>query len=92
MIEKDWTFDDAVNNIETLKTYYGRLLTSFSVFERKKRILLCRKFKTQIYSLKFEEYLRNKIWKYINDEIEYEELTGGVSNNGFSNKTNDRKI
>lgn len=74
MINKEWTFNDTIINIETLKTYYCRLLASFSVFERKKRIALCRKFKTQIYSLKFEEYKRNLIWRYINGEIEYEEL------------------
>lgn len=74
MIDSNWTYEEVVANIETLKTYYGRLLTSFSIFERKKRIKLCREFKTQIYNLNFDEYLRNQIWKYLNDEIEYEEL------------------
>ena len=78
MIENNWTFEQVVANIETLKTYYGRLLTSFSYFERQKRIKLCRRFKTQIYSLHIEEYKLNRIWRYINDEIEYEELIEGV--------------
>ena len=88
MIDNNWTFSDVVSNIETLKTYYGGILTSFSVFERKKALLLMRKFKTQIYSLHFEEYKRNLAWRYINDEIEYEDLLelGGL--NGFSSKRN----
>ncbi len=74
MIERGWTYEEVVANIETLRNYYRVLLTSFSYFERKKRIKVCRDFKKQIYSLQFEEYKRNLIWKYINDEIEYEEL------------------
>ena len=90
MIESGWNFNDVVSNIETLKNQYNGFLTSFSVFERKKALLLMRQFKTKIYSLHFEEYKRNLIWKYINDEIEYEDLLqlGGLDN-GRSNKTND---
>jgi len=74
MIKKDWTFNDVISNIEALKNQYNGFLTSFSYFERKKRITLCRKFKTEVYSLHIEEYKLNLIWRYINDEIEYEEL------------------
>jgi hypothetical protein len=90
MIESGWTFSDVVSNIEALKNQYNGFLTSFSVFERKKALQLMRQFKTKIYSLHFEEYKRNLVWRYINDEIEYEELLilGGL-NNGHSNKTND---
>lgn len=78
MIEGSWTFEQTVANIETLRNYYRVLLTSFSILERKKRIKACRDFKKQVYSLHFDEYKRNRIWKYINDEIEYEELTQGL--------------
>ena len=74
MINDEWTYEDTIFNIETLKTYYDRLLVSFSIFERKKRIKLCRQFKTKIYSLNFDENKKNKIWRYINEEIEYEDL------------------
>lgn len=74
MVNDNWTFEDIILNIEALKTYYCRLLVSFSVFERKKRIKLCREFKTKIYSLNFEEGKKNDIWRYLNDEIEYEDL------------------
>ena len=74
MVKENWTFEDAVANIETLKDYYNSLLVSFSYFERKKRIKLCRDFKTQVYSLHIEEYKLNRIWRYINNEIEYEDL------------------
>ena len=89
MIDSGWTFNDVVSNIEALKNQYNGFLTSFSVFERKKALQLMRQFKTKIYSLHFEEYKRNLIWRYINDEIEYEELLilGGL-NNGHSNKAN----
>lgn len=90
MIDSGWKFNDVVQNIETLRSQYKGFLVSFSLWERPKRIQLCRDFKKQIYSLRFEEYRKNLIWKYINDEIEYEELLqlGGLDN-GRSNKTND---
>ena len=43
MIESGWTFKDVVCNIEALKNQYNGFLTSFSVFERKKGIELCKK-------------------------------------------------
>lgn len=89
MIDSGWKFSDVVENIETLRSQYKGFLVSFSLWERQKRIQLCRNFKKQIYSLHFEEYRKNLIWRYINDEIEYEDLIelGGL--NGHSNKTND---
>lgn len=91
MINRDWSFEDTILHIEALKEQYYCFLTSFSYFERKKRIALCRNFKTQIYSLNFEEHKRNLIWRYINDEIEYEDLIGEL-NNANTNKRNDKII
>lgn len=87
MIESGWTFKDVVLNIEALKNQYNGFLTSFSVFERKKGIELCKKFKKEFYSLNFEEYKKDLAWRYMNDEIEYEELLGGLKN-GCNNKRN----
>lgn len=90
MIDNSWKFSDVVFNIEALKNQYNGFLTSFSVFERRKGLELCRQFKRQIYSLKFEEYKKDLAWRYMNDEIEYEELLilGGLEN-GCNNKRND---
>jgi hypothetical protein len=91
MIKDDWGFKEVIENIETLRSEYNRFLTSFSIFERKKSLKLCRQFKTKLYRLKFDEYKKNLIWKYINDEIEYEEIFEGDID-GFSNKRNNEKI
>lgn len=74
MIKDDWGFKEVIENIETLKNQYHGFLTSFNIFERKKGLKLCREFKTKLYRLKFDEHRKNLIWKYINDEIEYEEM------------------
>lgn len=84
MIKDEWGFKEVIENIETLRSEYNRFLTSFSIFERKKGLKLCRQFKTKLYRLKFDEYKKNLIWKYINDEIEYEEMIEGGFN-GFNN-------
>ena len=73
-VDTNINFKEIVDNIEIMRDDYHKMIASFSVFERKKGIELCKKFKKEFYSLNFEEYKKDLVWRYINDEIEYEEL------------------
>lgn len=66
MINLEWDYDTVVDNIKTLKDNYLFSLASFN-FNIKARIEYIKYVKNQIYSLKFDEFRRDKIWEYLND-------------------------
>lgn len=55
-----------IDNIEVIKANYTRLL---SPFFNKKNIM---KYKAYIYSCKVAEWKKDKIWEYLNGDIESE--------------------
>ena len=73
-INEDWTFEDVVNNIKTLKFKYHEVLTSFSYFDKKKDTIFINKIKKSIYNLKIVEWQKNLLWEYMNDDIEIDVL------------------
>lgn len=68
MIKSEWTYKDVILNIETIKSEYLRVLLSFSILEKKKKLEYMRKCKQEVYNLKTLEWKRNTIWKYLNNE------------------------
>ena len=73
-INPNWTFKETIENVEVIKSQMGDIIASFWYFDLKKEVDFIRNLKKQIYSLKFEEWKRDKIWEYINDYEYYEEL------------------
>ena len=73
-INPNWTFKQTIENVEVIKSQMGDIIASFWYFDLKKEIDFIRNLKKQIYSLKFEEWKRDKIWEYINGYEYYEEL------------------
>lgn len=73
-INPNWTFKETIENIEVIKSQMGDIIASFWYFDLKKEVDFIRNLKKQIYSLKFEEWKRDKIWEYINGYEYYEEL------------------
>lgn len=61
-------FNDFIENCEVLKTQYTELLTPFF----NKNAIQC--WKKLIYSLDFTYWRKDKIWEYLNDDIEIHEL------------------
>ena len=74
MIDNTWTLQDILLNIEVIKRDYLRLLASFSYFDRKDYLFRLRQFKKQIYSLKIYTNQKDKIWQYLNGDIDDEPL------------------
>lgn len=73
-INPEWTYKEIVSKIKVLKFQYDEILTLFSYFSIKYRANFIRNLKTQIYSLQFEEWKRDRIWEYLNGDEEYETL------------------
>ncbi|MBR2245559.1 MAG: hypothetical protein IKN65_00655 [Clostridia bacterium] len=71
-VNPSWTFKDVIEIIKALKQDYYGALALFDCFNIKDKVDLIRKFKQDIYSLKFEEWKRDRVWDYLNDNIEYE--------------------
>lgn len=73
IFQENWTFDFIVANREVIKSIYKDFVTSFSYFSQHDKVVFMRQVKTQVYSLKFEEWKKDKIWKFINglDEVEF---------------------
>lgn len=73
-VDNNWTFEEAVNNIKTLKTQYEKVLASFSYFEFKEKLEFKKNVKRSIYNLKMSEWKKDKLWEYMNDDIEIDVL------------------
>lgn len=74
VIDKDWKYREVLKHAEALKTEYKEVLASFLWHEGRKKAEYMREIKDLIYSLKFEEWKRNKIWEYFNDDKALEEI------------------
>ena len=66
-INKKWNFKKIVENIEALKETYKGILASFSYIELHEKVEFMRKTRDAIYSLKFEEQKKDRLWNYFND-------------------------
>lgn len=71
-VNPNWTFKETLEYIEALKQDYYGALTLFNCFNLKDKIDLVRKFKQDIYALKYEEWKKDRVWDYLNDNIEFE--------------------
>lgn len=61
-------FNEFVENCEVLKTQYTELLTPFF------NVKAIRCWKNMIYSLNFAYWKRDKLWEWLNSDLELEEL------------------
>ena len=81
MIDPSLPLDKFLPNIEQLKDAYSGVIASFSYFRKKELIEYKRQIKKEIYSIQTEEWKRNLIWRFFNDEEELElvqHLLGGT--------------
>lgn len=62
------SFVEIVENVDTLKTKYNGVFVSFFCQEK------VRKWRMFIYSFKIKESQKDRIWEYLNNDIELERL------------------
>ena len=65
-INYNWSFEEAVNHLETLKSQYQEILASFSYYQIHEKVEFLRKTKRAFYSLHLKEWEINKLWEYMN--------------------------
>lgn len=71
-VNENWTFKECIRKVRTLKTQYQGVLMSFYFLknpQQEERFI--RETRKEIYSLQFDEWKKDKIWEYMNDDIEY---------------------
>ena len=73
IFQENWTFEFIVANREVIKSIYNDFVASFSYFSQHDKVVFMRQVKTQVYSLKFEDWKKDKVWMFINglDEVEF---------------------
>jgi len=65
-IDSNWNYRELVEHIKTLKDEYQEILSSFSVWERKKWADFIVSTRNKFYALKFTEKQIEKLWRYMN--------------------------
>ena len=67
VVNKNWTFEETVKNIEALKSQYCDILASFSCYEIKDKVKFKRNLRDSFYSMNLKTWEIDKIWEYMND-------------------------
>lgn len=73
-IDENWDFEEIVENAKMLKEKYNIFLTSFYFFEIKERNNYIKNVKNKIYNLNIIYWKRDKIWNFLNGDMEYDDL------------------
>jgi hypothetical protein len=77
-VNMKWNYKESLFFITLVKKKYEDIMLSFSVFGGNKECFeKAYKIKKDIYSLDFgenEEWKKDKLWEYMNGDIEYSQL------------------
>lgn len=65
-MKKDCSYHEFIKDIRRLKRQYDMALLSFSVFEYHEKVVFMKQCKELVYALDYPEYLRDRIWNYLN--------------------------
>lgn len=72
MVNSNWTYKESLFFIDIIKKEYEGVMLSFSILGgNSKQYEKAYQIKKDIYSLNFEEWQKDKLWEYLNDDIEY---------------------
>ena len=74
-IDTNWSFKTIILHIENIKEEFIGKLASFSYFHLHEKVLFIKDIRNSIYSLPILEWQCDKIWEYLNDNIELKNLT-----------------
>ena len=71
-LDPSWSFRECVYNIRTLKSQYQGVLMSFSFTQNTKgETKYIRETRSSIYEMPYDEWKKDKLWEYMNDDIDY---------------------
>ena len=66
IINPSWTYKQAVEHLEALKSQYEEVLASFSSFDIKERTHFIYSIRNQFYALSCLEWQKDRMWNYMN--------------------------
>lgn len=69
-MNQNWTFKEVVANAETMKSQFDGILSSFSYFQLHDKVVFLRNARQEIYNFKFELWKRDKLWDYLNNNLD----------------------
>lgn len=70
-INPNWNYKQILLNLKTLRRDYMDVLASFSYFNLHDKVVFTYQFKQSIYSLSFETWKKDRIWEYLNHDIDF---------------------
>ena len=70
-INPDWNYKQILKNLRVLRKSYDETLRSFSYFNLHDKVLFTYEVKQSIYSLNFEYWKKDRIWEYLNHDIDF---------------------
>ena len=69
-----WNFKEAVSNSMALKQEYLGVLTLFSYKNIREKGKFIGETRKKIYSMQISDWQKDKIWEYMNDDIDFSVL------------------
>lgn len=70
-IDSNWNYKQTLKNLRALRKSYDEALRSFSYFNLHDKVLFTYEVKQSIYSLNFEYWKKDRIWEYLNHDIDF---------------------
>ena len=69
-----WSFKEAISKITAIKQEYLGVLSLFSCYEIRDKKKYITKVRKDIYSINARDWQKEKLWEYMNDDIEFRVL------------------
>ncbi len=73
-IPEFYTFKIIVLNLKAIKSKYHGILSLFLPFDSHNKVLCMKEIHDLLYSLNLDTWKIDKIWEYLNNDIEYDFL------------------
>lgn len=70
-VPETYTFENIVLNLKAIKSNYIRVLSSFFAFNLHEKVICLKKIHDQFYSLNLDTWKIDRIWEFLNNDIEY---------------------
>ena len=69
-----WDFKETINKVTAIKQEYLGVLSLFSCYEIRNKREYIHKVRKEIYSINARDWQKDKIWEYMNDDVDFRVL------------------
>lgn len=78
-VPETYTFENIVLNLKAIKSNYIGVLSSFFAFNLHEKVIYLKEIRDQFYSLNLDTWKIDRIWEYLNNDIDYVVIEGIVN-------------